>query len=533
MKIPLRPKSIKHLGWIQLALLFLIPSLHAGSATWNLNPGNGDWDKATNWTPAIVPTDTATFGNSSITDISGPKVTSIEDIVFSPGASSYTITCSNTLDIRGVGITNDSGLAQHFVMSAGDWFLFSGNASAGSSTDFDLPFDTSAYFYDTSSAGNGIFTVDQVSNVIFHDDSTAGNGTFTLTGIDQRAAAVYFYDNSTAEDSTLVLNGEAICQFNAGTSAGNCHLTINGTTSAVEGGGSVTFYGIGSTAENATLIANPGQNDGQGGAIFFGGSSKGGTAQVEVFGNGVADDATNGRLDIQTHDRRALTIGSLEGNGLVLLGGNDLTIGSNNLATSFAGLIQGTGSLTKIGIGNLTLTHANNYSGGTVINGGILLVNSTSGSGTGSGSVRVTVGTLGGSGRIGGTVSVGTGSGPGAFLGPGARGVTPGTLTILKRLTLNADSTYKVTIDSRIATADAVRAKGVRIENALVLFNDLGNDVLASGTIFVVINNSAATPISGTFSNLADGSTITIGSNTFQANYEGGDGNDLALTVVP
>jgi hypothetical protein len=25
---------------------------------------------------------------------------------------------------------------------------------------------------------------------------------------------------------------------------------------------------------------------------------------------------------------------------------------------------------------------------------------------------------------------------------------------------------------------------------------------------------------------------VTIGSNTFQANYEGGDGNDLTLTVV-
>jgi len=37
----------------------------------------------------------------------------------------------------------------------------------------------------------------------------------------------------------------------------------------------------------------------------------------------------------------------------------------------------------------------------------------------------------------------------------------------------------------------------------------------------------------GTFSNLADGAIVTIGSNTFQANYEGGDGNDLTLTVLP
>jgi hypothetical protein len=37
----------------------------------------------------------------------------------------------------------------------------------------------------------------------------------------------------------------------------------------------------------------------------------------------------------------------------------------------------------------------------------------------------------------------------------------------------------------------------------------------------------------GAFSNLADGSTLIVGNNAFQANYEGGDGNDLTLTVVP
>ena len=33
------------------------------------------------------------------------------------------------------------------------------------------------------------------------------------------------------------------------------------------------------------------------------------------------------------------------------------------------------------------------------------------------------------------------------------------------------------------------------------------------------------------FSNLADGSTFTLGGDTLQVNYEGGDGNDLTLTV--
>jgi hypothetical protein len=34
------------------------------------------------------------------------------------------------------------------------------------------------------------------------------------------------------------------------------------------------------------------------------------------------------------------------------------------------------------------------------------------------------------------------------------------------------------------------------------------------------------------FANLADGAAITIDNNTFAADYQGGDGNDLTLTVA-
>lgn len=62
---------------------------------------------------------------------------------------------------------------------------------------------------------------------------------------------------------------------------------------------------------------------------------------------------------------------------------------------------------------------------------------------------------------------------------------------------------------------------------------DRGKRKLTSGTVLTLIDNTAATPIAGTFANLPDGSTFTAGSNMFQASYEGGDGNDLTLTVVP
>ena len=87
---------------------------------------------------------------------------------------------------------------------------------------------------------------------------------------------------------------------------------------------------------------------------------------------------------------------------------------------------------------------------------------------------------------------------------------------------------------SKNARADKIVAKGVTINNgATFSFSDLNSSTLPLGTVFTVIDNTATTPIAGTFSNLADGSTVTTNSNNFQANYEGGDGNDLTLTVVP
>ena len=78
------------------------------------------------------------------------------------------------------------------------------------------------------------------------------------------------------------------------------------------------------------------------------------------------------------------------------------------------------GGLTKSGAGALTLTAANSYSGGTIINAGSLVVASLSGSATGLGAVTVAAGaTLAGSGTMAGTVNLS------GTISPGA---SPGTL---------------------------------------------------------------------------------------------------------
>lgn len=67
-------------------------------------------------------------------------------------------------------------------------------------------------------------------------------------------------------------------------------------------------------------------------------------------------------------------------------------MGNNGLSTLFSGLIQDDmfaaaqegqpdgGRVTKVGAGTLTLTHANTYSGGTIVKSGVLRVRNETGS---------------------------------------------------------------------------------------------------------------------------------------------------------
>ncbi len=353
-----------------------------------------------------------------------------------------------------------------------------------------------------------LFTMAKAGGATFHNLGASVSG-----GLGGRTD--FWYAGASAEQSTIINDGGA---------------------APGAGGGATQFVLNTPSADRATLIANGGSNGGGGGSFTFWNQSKGGTARVELFGNGF--------LDISPRDQGTLTIGSLEGDGIVYLGRNTLSVGGNTMSTTFAGLIKpgdpsggpGTGSLIKTSSTTLTLSGANLYTAGTTVSAGSLVVANTTGSATGTGAVSVMVGTLGGSGIIAGAVTLGSGSGTGAFLAPAHGGNKQLTLTIQSSLTFNSDATYTYTFKAKgnKSKVDKVIANGVTINGgASINLSGTTQGNLTQGTALTLIKNTAATPISGTFSNLPDGGIGNVNGNNLQASYTGGDGNDLTLTVVP
>lgn len=518
--------SLQSIPAATILLLFtmLASTSFAGSATWKSSPSTGDWNTAANWSPATVPNgsaDTATFDVSNVTSVSTSANTEVNSIVFTSGASAFTITASPgfTLTISGAGITNNSGTTQNFTAPLGPSgtgsIVFSNSATAGSGTIFTnvggpTTNGGTTTFLDNSSAGEATVVNNMNGETIFTGNSTAANGTFTI----DESSALEFHDSSNAGHGAFTNNN--LIFFRDYSSAADGTFTVDGTVTVSDTRLGFLNY---STASNATLIST-------GGSIFFFGHSTGGTARVEIFGGG--------DLDVSQHTGK-LTIGSLEGDGTVYLG--KLVVGSTKLNTRFSGVIQdgltGPGSLFKVGGGTLTLSGPNTYSGGTTVSHGKLSIVNATGSGTGSGAVQVNGGTLGGTGKISGAVTVGNGTTSGAILLPGTA-KKPGTLTINNTLTFNSMSTYECVLNRATPAAGKVNALGVTINsNATFKFVDTTTGTLTKGTVFTVINNTSANPIFGTFSNLPDGSTFTSNGTTFKANYEGGTGNDLTLKIVP
>jgi autotransporter-associated beta strand protein len=329
------PTAIAILLWAATMLAGIMPKPAAAqNATWLQTPGTNGFFDGGNWSTGSVPTGTATFGVSNTTNLN--------------------------LFVTAWTSTVDYNIGQEVSLNGVTYSALAANVNVDPGTDptvwTNVPTtwsNSSSYQVGDQVSLNGVKYVAQASNVNVAPgfDPTVwtvfvGNmvGGITLT------PGASNYNFSLGAD-TLTFTGGGI-------------VVNGGSVNLVNDTGVLNFNGS-STAGSATITTNSGAH------TFFASSASGGTARFILNGTGI--------LDISQLTNGGTTAGSIEGPGTILLGANNLTVGGNNLSTTFSGALQdggtvgGTGgSLTKVGTGTLALSGVNTYTGGTTVTGGLI-----------------------------------------------------------------------------------------------------------------------------------------------------------------
>lgn len=277
---------------------------------------------------------------------------------------------------------------QGLVVSAGGDTLDLGGSAAGS---FNASLIGSQYQgfsqFTKSGSANWTLTGSGATNWLVQ----AG----TLTGTTSSMAGNLSFGTGSSPTPLIVFD-----QASQGSYGG--HITGDGRVT-VSGGGQVTFTGANSYTGITVVSA---------GQLALSGAGS--------FGSGVLQVNAGAAADISAISAASTTVAALQGRGTLALGGKNLRV-DGSAVTSFAGTITGAGSLTKAGSGVLTLAAANTYSGGTQLQGGLLIIGADAALGAASGGLSLNGATLQTTasfssarqvalGNYGGTVNPDTGS---------------------------------------------------------------------------------------------------------------------------
>ena len=241
-----------------------------------------------------------------------------------------------------------------------------------------------------------------LNNAILYEDDGFFHVTAPLTIGTGGATLGATFDNK----GDALIAGFAKGLFVDGLLVGTGNITIQQTSIETVNpwdSSTVYFTSSGTAVQNTysgTIAVNPFAAQG-GSYLFLIGTSALANATIELSGD---NGASNGRFGSSTllfgsgtnaDGIGYATIGGLSGSGSFVLantrvtqagssigGPFALTVGNNNSSSSYSGVMSGSGSLTKVGTGTLTLAGANTYTGDTTVGNGTLslaggFVNST------------------------------------------------------------------------------------------------------------------------------------------------------------
>jgi T5SS/PEP-CTERM-associated repeat protein/autotransporter-associated beta strand protein len=376
-----------------------------------------------------------------------------------------------TLTVNGGSVTSATGWlgnvgASAATVSGGTWAnsgaLYVGSSGTGTLT-VNGGFVTNGYTklgYNAGSSGTA---------TVMSGTLTTSN--FVIVGERGEGALVV--------DGGLVANGDATLGWQPG-SVGTA--TITGGTWATSGNLTVGDNGIGTL----TML---------GGRVSVAGTlSKGAFGRIKLSGDATLQIGTGGTGGV-------LNVPTLTNNGTLVFNRSD--------ASTFGGVISGTGAVVKQGAGTLTYAGANSYSGVTMISGGTLALSGSGSIGTGGLNLGTTAnpGTFDLAALVSGTyflsatgdlAGVGTLAGDGktlAVLGSFLPGNSPGAVTVGTGFTLDLSqsgtSAFQITSPLYTpGTFDLVNGAGSVILGG-ILGLDFSGGTYANGTDVLQIFTNA------------------------------------------
>ncbi len=221
-----------------------------------------------------------------------------------------------------------------------------------------------------------------MANIILGDFINESGGTMQIS-FDSEVRGI----TTLASGSTLLmrtgllltrgLNGAGILDSGSGPATLTLGAVGGSFTGTVRGTGTIVSTGAGVQSFAASgLTEFGGRLDVPTGTLILTGT--GGSSQ-----NARATISAGATLQL---DQTTWQVASLGGTGTVNLNGatSGLSIGLGNTSSRFDGLIQGTGRLTKVGTGVLTLGAANSFTGGLAIAGGVIELTTAQAASTGA-----------------------------------------------------------------------------------------------------------------------------------------------------
>ena len=378
-----------------------------------------DFQTTTNWDRGIVPGagSMAAFSSTgTVRTITFSSDTQVGSFFFDTLAPAYTFNVNSGVMLTFVseGIDNGSAAVPIFnVTGASNELRFEAISRAGNSI-INVSAGGHLAFFASANAESAQINLTGAAAAIDVAGGTLANATVTLAS--STASGMSIRLNGSGGSAKVITSGPGSLNISGLTGAGTTLGSLEGTstdftvllgskqltvgsnnvsvsfagrlTDLGGAGGSIVKVGTGTWTLTGAAHTYTGRTTISGGTLTLSGDgSLGASSGVDLAAVGTTFNISAANGDRTINDLTGVTGSS------VILGGNNLTAGTSN-STTFAGTIDGSGGLTKIGDGTLVLGGTNTYGGGTTINGGVLSISSDASLGAAAGTLAFGGGVL-------------------------------------------------------------------------------------------------------------------------------------------